>query len=212
MRSNEESISGGFFFPVWKFLPIFGRACVDFRLFLSFSSCCVDSSLSNSVSVSPFEAVKIRMQAKNRLGTYSNSIDCARKTLASEGVFGFYRGLETSLVRTGAWNGVYFATIFELQKRETFGKDAHFLPGFCGGVLGVCVNHPLDTASTRIRNLLPPEPHRYPIGVLKEIWIKEGPRALYRGFLPKVLRLGPGGGLMILVFERISTYLEQRRQ
>merc|ERR1712093_547756 len=42
-----------------------------------------------AMTVSPFEAVKIRMQAKNRLTTYSNSWDCARKTHKSEGMFGF---------------------------------------------------------------------------------------------------------------------------
>jgi Mitochondrial carrier protein len=30
---------------------------------------------------------------------------------------------------------------------------------------------------------------------------EEGPRALYKGFVPKVLRLAPGGGVLLLVVE-----------
>lgn len=30
---------------------------------------------------------------------------------------------------------------------------------------------------------------------------EEGPAALYKGFLPKVLRLAPGGGVLLLVVE-----------
>ena len=30
---------------------------------------------------------------------------------------------------------------------------------------------------------------------------EEGPAALYKGFVPKVLRLAPGGGVLLLVVE-----------
>jgi len=30
---------------------------------------------------------------------------------------------------------------------------------------------------------------------------EEGPAALYKGFIPKVLRLAPGGGVLLLVVE-----------
>jgi len=33
------------------------------------------------------------------------------------------------------------------------------------------------------------------------IFQEEGARALYKGFVPKVLRLGPGGGVLLLVVE-----------
>ena len=33
------------------------------------------------------------------------------------------------------------------------------------------------------------------------IFREEGPSALYKGFLPKVLRLAPGGGVLLLVVE-----------
>jgi solute carrier family 25 2-oxodicarboxylate transporter 21 len=36
---------------------------------------------------------------------------------------------------------------------------------------------------------------------------EEGVRALYKGFLPKVLRLGPGGGILLVVFESVSDFI-----
>ena len=34
-----------------------------------------------------------------------------------------------------------------------------------------------------------------------KIFREEGPAALYKGFVPKVLRLAPGGGVLLLVVE-----------
>lgn len=36
---------------------------------------------------------------------------------------------------------------------------------------------------------------------LATILREEGPAALYKGFVPKVLRLAPGGGVLLLVVE-----------
>ncbi|KGK32663.1 hypothetical protein JL09_g6669 [Pichia kudriavzevii] len=41
-----------------------------------------------------------------------------------------------------------------------------------------------------------PESKVQPLWKVRE----EGVSALYKGFLPKVLRLGPGGGILLVVF------------
>lgn len=41
---------------------------------------------------------------------------------------------------------------------------------------------------------------------------QEGFGALYKGLLPKVMRLGPGGAIMLLVYEYAYGYLEERFQ
>lgn len=38
---------------------------------------------------------------------------------------------------------------------------------------------------------------------------EEGMSALYKGFVPKVLRLGPGGGILLVVFDFISGYIRK---
>jgi len=39
---------------------------------------------------------------------------------------------------------------------------------------------------------------------------EEGVAALYKGLLPKVMRLGPGGAIMLLVYEHAYEYLSLR--
>lgn len=39
---------------------------------------------------------------------------------------------------------------------------------------------------------------------------EEGVAALYKGLLPKVMRLGPGGAIMMLVYEYVYEYLEHK--
>ncbi len=38
---------------------------------------------------------------------------------------------------------------------------------------------------------------------------EEGPAALYKGFVPKVMRLGPGGGILLVVFDFLSGYIRK---
>ena len=40
---------------------------------------------------------------------------------------------------------------------------------------------------------------------------REGARALYKGYAPKLLRLGPGGGILNAVFQFVANKLRARR-
>ena len=35
-------------------------------------------------------------------------------------------------------------------------------------------------------------------------------RALYKGLVPKIMRLGPGGAIMLLVYEYVFNFLQER--
>lgn len=46
---------------------------------------------------------------------------------------------------------------------------------------------------------------------MKTIFIvakEEGFAALYKGLVPKVMRLGPGGAIMLIVYEYVYEYLQ----
>ncbi|KAI0920284.1 hypothetical protein AcW1_002068 [Taiwanofungus camphoratus] len=53
--------------------------------------------------------------------------------------------------------------------------------------------------ATRVPGVVPKYNWTYP--ALLTVMREEGPAALYKGFLPKVLRLAPGGGVLLLVVE-----------
>lgn len=70
-------------------------------------------------------------------------------------------------------------------------------------------DHVLLVGSPPQRNVLPGEPVKYRWGIPSLFMIarEEGWRALYKGYLPKLLRLGPGGGILLVTFEFVSNWL-----
>jgi solute carrier family 25 2-oxodicarboxylate transporter 21 len=166
-----------------------------------------------SFVVVPFELVKIRLQDKASAGKYNGMVDCVVKTVRAEGPLALYQGLESTMWRHILWNAGYFGCIFQVRqlmpKADTkSGKMTNdLISGAVGGTVGTILNTPLDVVKSRIQNT-PRVPGQIPkynwafpavLTVAKE----EGFAALYKGFLPKVLRLGPGGGILLVVFTTV---------
>jgi len=86
------------------------------------------------------------------------------------------------------------------------------LIGFTAGTLACFVNIPFDVAKSRIQGPQPVAGIMYK-GTFRSIfrvYREEGFKALYKGIVPKILRLGPGGAIMLLVNEYVFEYLCQR--
>ncbi|KYK55158.1 putative mitochondrial oxodicarboxylate carrier [Drechmeria coniospora] len=166
-----------------------------------------------SFVVVPFELVKIRLQDRASAGKYSGPMDCVTKIVRSEGPLALYQGLESTMWRHIVWNAGYFGCIFQVRqlmpKAET--KRGQMLndliSGSIGGTIGTAFNCGFDVVKSRIQNT-----PRVPGQVPKYNWTfpsiftivrEEGPAALYKGFLPKVLRLGPGGGILLVVYTTV---------
>ncbi|KAG8983359.1 hypothetical protein FRB90_006090, partial [Tulasnella sp. 427] len=81
----------------------------------------------------------------------------------------------------------------------------NFISGAVGGFIGTVLNTPFDVVKSRIQGaekipgVAPKYNWTYPS--LAVIAREEGAAALYKGFVPKVLRLAPGGGVLLLVVE-----------
>ena len=165
-----------------------------------------------AVFIAPFEVVKVRMQAANRLLNYNSSWHCFRSIIQTEGILSFASGVEAAIWRSGVWNGNYFGIVWYTKKNvlpldDSAGKiktmARNFVCGFIGGTWATVMNNPFDVAVSRIRNVLPGEdtPYRHALQSLARIVSDEGFLALYKGFAAKVLRLGPGGGIMMCAFD-----------
>ncbi|KAI9006698.1 hypothetical protein CLU79DRAFT_672851, partial [Phycomyces nitens] len=68
-----------------------------------------------------------------------------------------------------------------------------------------------DVVKTRIQGHSGDGPRRYnwTLPSIALVAREEGVRALYKGFVPKVLRLGPGGGILLVVFETVSNFIRR---
>jgi solute carrier family 25 2-oxodicarboxylate transporter 21 len=174
--------------------------------------------------VVPFELVKIRLQDRANTGKYNGIIDCVVKTVRAEGPLALYNGLESTLWRHILWNAGYFGCIFQVRallpkpapgnKSQQMGTD--FVSGAIGGTVGTILNTPMDVVKSRIQNSpkvkgsIPKYNWAWPgLGtILKE----EGFGALYKGFLPKVLRLGPGGGVLLVVYTGVMDWFRSMQR
>lgn len=162
-----------------------------------------------SIVVVPFELVKIKLQDK--MSTFAGPIDVVKQIIKKEGVLGLYGGMEATFWRHLWWNGGYFGCIHQVRsvmpKAETQQAQLfnNFVSGSVGGFVGTLINTPFDVVKSRIQGaskvpgVVPKYNWTYP--ALVTIMREEGPAALYKGFLPKVLRLAPGGGVLLLVVE-----------
>jgi len=162
-----------------------------------------------SFVVVPFELVKIKLQDKS--STFAGPMDVVKTVIRREGVLGLYNGMEATFWRHFWWNGGYFGCIYQVRammpKAETPQAQLlnNFISGSIGGFVGTLVNTPFDVVKSRIQGaskvpgVVPKYNWTYP--ALMTVMREEGPAALYKGFLPKVLRLAPGGGVLLLVVE-----------
>jgi solute carrier family 25 2-oxodicarboxylate transporter 21 len=162
-----------------------------------------------SFVVVPFELVKIKLQDKS--SKFAGPMDALRSIVSKGGLLGLYAGMESTFWRHLWWNGGYFGSIHQvralLPKAETQQAQLgnNFISGAIGGFIGTVLNTPFDVVKSRIQSVekvpgvVPKYNWTYP--ALVTIFREEGAAALYKGFVPKVLRLAPGGGVLLLVVE-----------
>lgn len=173
--------------------------------------------------VVPFELVKIRLQDRASANKYTGVVDCVSKIVKNEGPSALYTGLESTLWRHIFWNSGYFGCIFQvrtlLPKPEQGNKAQqmtnNLIAGTIGGIAGTMVNTPMDVVKSRIQNTakVPSQIPKYnwawpAVGTIMK---EEGVGALYKGFVPKVLRLGPGGGILLVVFTSVIDFFQKFR-
>ncbi|OXU25838.1 hypothetical protein TSAR_010544 [Trichomalopsis sarcophagae] len=182
---------------------------------LTFSCAGLCAGFTESLLVNPFEVVKVKLQSNRKHMKESPSTFAITKEIIQKqglGLNGLNKGLTATLMRNGIFNGFYFGFYHSVKTYIPPNKDPikEFLTkvgiGFFSGSVASCLNIPFDVAKSRIQG---PEGHKYK-GTLKTIGIvykAEGFKALYKGLLPKVIRLGPGGAIMLVVYDYMHEYL-----
>eukprot|EP00611_Tribonema_gayanum_P002178 TRINITY_DN1158_c2_g1_i1.p1 TRINITY_DN1158_c2_g1~~TRINITY_DN1158_c2_g1_i1.p1 ORF type:complete len:316 (-),score=120.56 TRINITY_DN1158_c2_g1_i1:158-1057(-) len=170
----------------------------------------------------PFEVVKVQMQAKENLGRYTGVVDCVQSLVRTEGALSLYKGVESQLWRNAVWNGVYFGMIGGLKsgalkapadasKQQKTLYD--FGAGVVGGTLATLANTPFDVVKSRMQNQLVIEgqapKYQWTLPSMGAVYSEEGLNALYKGIGPRLVRLGPGGGIMLVAFNAVIELLEK---
>ncbi|XP_053680870.1 mitochondrial 2-oxodicarboxylate carrier [Anopheles nili] len=187
---------------------------------LTFSLAGLGAGVTEAILVNPFEMVKVTLQAnKNKMGQVPSTLAVTKQIINESGfgLNGLNRGLTATIGRNGVFNMIYFGFYHSVKGIIPEYKDPvqEFLRkvgiGFVSGTLGSIVNIPFDVAKSRIQG---PQPipgqvkYRTTFGSMAIVAREEGFAALYKGLTPKVMRLGPGGAIMLVVYDYVYAFLD----
>ncbi|XP_022777343.1 mitochondrial arginine transporter BAC1 [Durio zibethinus] len=166
----------------------------------------------------PSELVKCRMQVQGtdslvpKSSSYSSPLDCALKTIKSDGVTGIFRGGSTTLLRESLGNAVFFS-VYEYVRyymHLNTGSSYHsqltdmgigILSGGLGGVAFWSAVLPLDVAKTIIQTAPYKSSPTHPFQVLNSIYRRAGLRGCYAGLGPTIVRAFPANAAAIVTWE-----------
>ncbi|XP_003695777.1 mitochondrial 2-oxodicarboxylate carrier isoform X1 [Apis florea] len=177
------------------------------------------TGVTEAILINPFEVIKVQMQSNRKhISVSPSTIAVTRHILCKQGfgLNGLNKGLSATIMRNAIFNsfyfGIYNSIIPWLNKKNEYTSELFlkFTVGFISGTVASCMNIPFDVAKSRIQG--PQEKIQYK-GTLQTIYLvyhREGFRALYKGLLPKILRLGPGGAIMLIVYEKMKIYLNMQ--
>ncbi|XP_002130378.1 mitochondrial 2-oxodicarboxylate carrier [Ciona intestinalis] len=181
------------------------------------------SGLTEGLVCNPFERIKILLQSEKdvKLKDQESTFSKARQIIRNEGfgMKGINRGLTATLGRHGVWNMVYFGVFHSFKeyipKSESQTQQVVYklCLGLTAGTLASVINIPYDVAKSRIQGPQPiPGQIKYygAHSTIVMIYKEEGFLALYKGLVPKFLRLGPSGAIMMFVYESLSEFLAKK--
>jgi solute carrier family 25 2-oxodicarboxylate transporter 21 len=98
------------------------------------------SGVTETVSVCPFEVLKVRLQSKEFVGRYANTLDALRSVIRDEGLLALYSGALPMAYRNCIFNGTFFAGCHLIRERmfpRSLGAAGDFGADLlCGTVMG----------------------------------------------------------------------------
>jgi solute carrier family 25 (mitochondrial adenine nucleotide translocator), member 4/5/6/31 len=142
---------------------------------------------------------------------FNGLIDVYKKTLATDGVAGLYRGFVISCVGIIIYRGCYFG-FYDTLKPILLGDDASLLLSFCLGygvtVASGLVSYPVDTIRRRMM-MTSGQAEKYSgsIDCFVKIMKKEGFMALMKGAGANILRGIAGAGVLSGFDKLVQLYL-----
>ncbi|XP_049848861.1 mitochondrial carnitine/acylcarnitine carrier protein-like [Schistocerca gregaria] len=170
-----------------------------------------------TIITTPIELLKSRLQIQyanpaHTLERYTGLLDCARKIVAKEGFRALYQGTVVTLYRDIPGTGSYFA-MYELccrllldpEHQSSLKKSLIILfAGGMGGIFNWLSVFPIDVIKSRIQTS---PAQRYPPGTKGvvmcglELVAAEGPKGLFKGLSPALIRAFPANACCFLAFE-----------
>lgn len=177
--------------------------------------------------VTPCEVVKIRLQQQQGLSKellkYKGPVHCATTMIREEGALALWNGAVPTVIRNGTnqmclfWSKNMVDALF-WGKHEGDGRQLQAwqstVSGFAAACLGPTVTNPFDVVKTRMMAQSKAQgapKYKGFFDCIMKVPAEEGFLALYKGLLPRLMRIAPGQAIVWAVNDQVVGYFERRQ-
>jgi len=165
--------------------------------------------------VCPMETIKVKFIHDQTLAQpkYRGFVHGVTEIVKEQGIRGTYQGLVPTIIKQGSNQAIRFVVFNGLKDWIKGDSDRPItviekgIAGALAGAASVFGNTPIDTVKTRLQGL---DAHRYngTLDVIKKIWTEEGPRAFYKGTVPRLGRVCADVALVFIIYDSVMDVLD----
>jgi len=175
------------------------------------------SGVMTTIVMAPGERIKCLLQIQNAAEgpkKYSGPVDVIKSLYKEGGLRSIFKGSAATAARDGPASAAFFAS-YELIQRWLRGPERNHLSIgstlVAGGLAGMCnwlVAIPMDVVKSRLQ-AAPEGTYTGARDVLTKLLSQEGPRALWKGAVPVLMRAFPANAACFLGYEAAMLGLNQ---
>lgn len=193
------------------------------------AACATMAGAISSAIANPTDVLKVRMQVHGKGTSDVGLLRCFREIYVHEGVRGLWRGVGPTAQRAAVIAAVELPVydFCKLHLMETFGDQVanHFISSFIASLGSAIASTPIDVIRTRLMNqrhvhqlqhsISPATTGTNPstrlfytgsVDCAMQTVRNEGFRALYKGFIPTWVRMGPWNIIFFITYEQLKQF------
>jgi solute carrier family 25 citrate transporter 1 len=160
-------------------------------------------------AVTPMETVKVKFINDQRSANpkFKGFFHGVREIIRTDGIRGTYQGVTATIMKQGSNQAIRFFVMETLKDWYRGGDPAKPVPkllvgafGAFAGAASVFGNTPIDVVKTRMQGL---EASKYKntMDCFAKIWKNEGPRAFYKGTVPRLSRVCLDVAITFMIYD-----------
>jgi len=172
--------------------------------------CGLGAGVSEAIlAVTPMETVKVKFINDQRSANprFKGFFHGVREIVRAEGVGGVYKGVTATIMKQGSNQAIRFYVMESMKDWYRGGDPKKPVPklivgsfGALAGAASVFGNTPIDVIKTRMQGL---DAHKYrnTFHCMTQIWRLEGPRAFYKGTIPRLSRVCLDVAITFMIYD-----------
>lgn len=185
-------------------------------------ACAVIAGAVSSAIANPTDVLKVRMQVHGKGTAHLGLVGCFQEIYAFEGLRGLWRGVGPTAQRAAVIAAVELP-VYDFCKHQlmnAFGDQVanHFISSFIASLGSAIASTPIDVIRTRLMNqkrvaavstvpgVTPRKIYTSSLDCAVQTVRNEGFFALYKGFIPAWLRMGPWNIIFFITYEQMKKF------